>query len=120
MHDAIPVADESNEEFQFVELFEADQEDPSQKAARKLDWEVFMSGQSDKARAIIQCVAEGGSLKSLAVRFHLSQATIGYHKERLAQAIREFMGVDILALVVKQPEWKSQLIAMRERHVRVN
>ena len=26
------------------------------------------------------------------------------------------MGTDILALVVKEPEWKSQLIALREKH----
>jgi hypothetical protein len=48
------------------------------------------------------------------------QATIGYHKERLARSIKEFMGEDVLALVVKEPEWKSQLIAMREKHVRIN
>jgi hypothetical protein len=120
LHQPIPMMDETNDEFQFVGLFEGDQEDPSQQAARKLDWEVFMSRQTDKAKAIIMCMAEGGSLKSLAVRFHLCPATIGYHKERLAQAIREFMGVDILAVVVKEPEWKSQLIAMREKHIRTN
>ena len=75
-----------------------------------------MSGQTDKAKAIIQCVAEGGTLKSVAVRFRLSQATILYHKERLAKSIRDYMGEDILALVVKQPEWKSNLRAMREKH----
>jgi hypothetical protein len=116
MHDAIPVADETNEEFQFVELFESEQEDPSQIAARKIDWEVFLSSQSDKAKAIIQCVAEGGTLKSVAVRFRLSQATILYHKERLAKSIKDFMGEDVIALVVKQPEWKSNLTAMREKH----
>jgi DNA-binding NarL/FixJ family response regulator len=116
IHDPIPVPDETNEEFAFQELFESEQEDPSQTAARKIDWEVFMSRQTDKARAIIQCVAEGGSLKSLAAKFQLSQSTILYHKERLAKSIKEFMGEDVLALVVKQPEWKSNLRAMREKH----
>ena len=79
-----------------------------------------MSRQSDKGKAIIQCVAEGGSLKSLAVKFHLSAATIFYHKERLAKSIRAFMGEDILAVIVKQPEWKSNLMAMREKQARTN
>jgi DNA-binding NarL/FixJ family response regulator len=116
LHQAIPVADETNEEFAFQELFESEQEDPSRLAARKLDWEAFLAHQGDRARAVIKCVAEGKPLNSLAKQLHLSQATILYHKERLAKSIKEFMGSDVLALVVKQPEWKSNLMAMREKH----
>jgi DNA-directed RNA polymerase specialized sigma24 family protein len=116
MHDSIPVADETNEEFQFVEFFESDQEDPARLAARKLDWESFMAKQSDKAKAIIRCVAEGGSLTAVAKQFRLSLSTVQYHKERLAKSIKEFMGEDVLALVVKEPEWKSHLMVTRERH----
>ena len=32
-------------------------------------------------------------------------------------AIQEFMGTDVLTLIVKQPAWKSNLVAMRERQV---
>jgi hypothetical protein len=47
---------------------------------------------------------------------HLSQATLVYHKARLAKSIKDFMGADVLALVVKQPEWKNNLRAMRKKH----
>ena len=39
------------------------------------------------------------------------------YKRKLAQAVKEFMGTDVLTLVVKQPAWKSNLVAMRERQV---
>lgn len=113
----ISLADETHEEFAFEELFESEQEDPSQLAARKLDWEAFLARQTDKARAIIQCMAEGKSLKSLADRFRLSDAGIGYYKAQLAQAIKEFMGEDVLTMIVKEPNWKSGLRAMREKQV---
>ena len=113
-----PVAEETNEEFQFQELFENAQEDPSRLAARKLDWEAFLSKQCDRSKAIIQAIAEGRTMKSVAKKLRLSLSTVLYHKNRLALAIREFMGDDVLALVVQQPGWKTNLIAMRQKHIR--
>ena len=114
----LTVADETNEEFQFQELFENAQEDPSRLAARKLDWEALLAKQCDRSKAIIQAIAEGRTMKSVAKKLCLSLSTVLYHKNRLAQSIREFMGEDVLALVVEQPEWKANLIAMRQKHTR--
>ena len=117
MQQPMPTADET-EEYAFQELFEIEQEDPSQSAARKLDWEMFMSMQTDRARAILICMAEGSSLDSVAVHFHVEPSAIYEQKNRLAKSIKDFMGEDVLALVIKQPEWKSNLRAMREKHTR--
>jgi len=39
------------------------------------------------------------------------------YKRKLAQAVKEFMGEDVLALVAQVPAWKSNLVALRERQV---
>ncbi len=53
--------------------------------------------------------------QDVASNFHVSPSAIYQHKEQIAKSIREFMGEDVLALVVKEPEWKSNLRMVRER-----
>jgi hypothetical protein len=36
----------------------------------------------------------------------------------LPRAIKELMGDNVLAMVIKQSEWKSNLMAMTEKHTR--
>ena len=112
----MPVGGEAHEKFAFLELFDSAQEDPSTLTARKLDWESFLATQCDKAIAIVQCMAEGGTLTSLAAQLGIHPTTVAYHKERLSRAIKEFMGEDVLALAIKQPEWRNNLVAAREKH----
>ena len=76
-----------------------------------------MASVEDRARAILLCVAEGGSLRSVAIRWGVSDSTMQGYKRKLAQAVKEFMGEDVLALVAQVPAWKSNLVAMRERQV---
>ena len=100
----------------FLVLFESESKDPSCLAARKLDWAAFLATVEERARTILLCVAQGGSLRSMAVRWGVSDSTMQVYKRKLAQAIRAFMGADVLVLVTQVPAWKSNLVAMRERH----
>ena len=115
LHSPVALPDVGEEDF--LELFESEQQDPSCTAARKLDWAAFLATVEDRARAVLLCVAEGGSLRSVAIRWGVSDSTMQGYKRKLAQAVKEFMGTDVLTLVVKQPAWKSNLVAMRERQV---
>ena len=115
LHSPVPLPDVGKEDF--LELFESEPEDPSCTAARKLDWAAFLATVEDRARAVLLCVAEGGSLRSVAIRWGVSDSTMQGYKRKLAQAVKEFMGTDVLTLVVKQPAWRSNLVAMRERQV---
>ena len=115
LHSPIPMPDVGEEDF--LELFESEQQDPSCTAARKLDWAEFLNTVEDRTRAVLLCVAEGGSLRSVAIRWGVSDSTMQGYKRKLAQAVKEFMGTDVLTLIVKQPAWKSNLVAMRERQV---
>ena len=53
----------------------------------------------------------------MAIRWGVSDSTMQGYKRKLAVAIREFMGTDVLALVTQVPAWKSNLVALRERQV---
>jgi hypothetical protein len=115
--DDVAAQDEENggEIFEFHDVISRDEEDPATRAARKMDWDVFMAGLCDRDQAIIECVVQGDPLTTLARRRGLNCSTLRYHKDRLAKAITEFMGFDILAQVQRRPQWKDSLDSTRER-----
>jgi hypothetical protein len=107
--------DDVGEPLVLHDLLSNDQEDPATKAARKMDWDSFMAGLSDRDQAIINCLVEGKALASLARKRHLNNSTLLYHKQRLATKIQDFMGSDILIQIRRKPNWKDSLDASRER-----
>ena len=96
------------------DVFSNQQEDPATKAARKLDWEQFVSTLNDRGRAVVAALVDGGQLKEVAARFQVSTSTINTTRSQLAVKIREFFGSDILKEIARMPEWKSSLLAQRE------
>lgn len=52
--------------FEFHDVLAADQKDPATKAARKLDWQEFWSGLSEREKALIEYMAEGKTLRNAA------------------------------------------------------
>ena len=87
------------------------QEDPATRAARSMDWDAFMSGLSKRDKAIIECLVKGKPLSSLARKRGFNSSTLRYGKERLATAIQQFMGRDILACIQTRPSWKDSINA---------
>jgi len=59
-------------------------------------------------------VAEGSTFRDVAL-LGLSDSGIQVEKKKLALALKEFMGANILAEVNRQPLWRNNLIAGRER-----
>ena len=74
-----------------------------------------MAGLSERDKAIINYLVQGKPLASLARRRHLNTSKLLYHKRRLADAIANFMGSDILIQIRRKPNWKDSLDASRER-----
>ncbi len=93
----------------------SDQEDPGTKAARKMDWSEFVSGLSDRERAVIECIVEGRSLRNAAKSFGVCDSTMQGDKRKLAVKILDFMGFDILIEVRKSPRWKDDLMTCRAK-----
>jgi DNA-binding CsgD family transcriptional regulator len=117
LDEAAPVTsvDDVGEPLVLHDVLSNDQEDPGTKAARRIDWQEFVSGLSARDQAIINCLVEGKPLASLARRRNLNTSTILYHKRRLADAIANFMGSDILIQIRRKPNWKDSLDATREK-----
>jgi hypothetical protein len=86
--DEVASGDEHNGEevFEFYDVISNDHEDPATRACRKIDWDLFMAGLSERDKAIIHCIVEGEPLASLARKRHLNNSTLMYHKERLGQS----------------------------------
>ena len=118
--DSLEMVVASNEEtggeiFELHDVLSSDQEDPGTQAARKMDWEQFMSGLSARERAVIECLVDGRSLRDVAHAFHLCDSSIQGTKRNLAVKILEFMGFDILIQVRKSPRRKDDIMTGRER-----
>jgi hypothetical protein len=117
LDEAAPVTsvDDVGEPLVLHDVLSRDEEDPGTRAARKMDWESFMASLSARDQIIINCLVEGKPLASLARRRHLNNSTRLYHKRRLADAIANFMGSDILIQIRRKPSWKDSLDATREK-----
>ena len=112
--DAVKTEEGSEEPMLLTEVFSNEQEDPSTKAARNLDWESFTAPLNDRFKAILNVLAEGGQLKEVAKKFKVSTSTINTSKNQLKVKLLEFFGSDILKEIATMPQWRTNLLAHRE------
>ena len=116
LEEVVAVNEENGGEiFELHDVLGSDEEDPGTKAARKMDWETFMAGLSAREQALIECLVDGRSLRDAAKSFRLSDSSIQGTKRKLAVKIQEFMGFDILVQIRRQPQWKQDIEATREK-----
>ena len=108
-------AETGGEIFLFHDVLSNDQEDPSMAVARKMDWETFMQGLSQRERAIILSMLEGKTFREAANKLRVGDSTIQASKQSQARSIQSFMGTDILIEVRRSPKWKNNLNANKER-----
>jgi hypothetical protein len=104
-----------DEEFTVNDVLSLDDEDPGQKAARKMDWEFFLISLTGREQLVVEYLLAGRNLTELARKLGLDRSTIQLFKNRLADKILDYMGRDILVEIRKVPGWKNSLIANRER-----
>jgi hypothetical protein len=113
-----PTAQEpGGESFTLGEVLSNNQEDPSQIAARKMDWETLLERLTEREKAIIVYLLEGRSVSDVAVAFKVSRSLMQQCKDRLVDLISEFMGVDILLEVGRLQGWRNDLNTAREKLV---
>ena len=116
LNEVVATDDETGGEiFELQDVFSQDSEDPSQIAARNLDWQTLMARLPAREKAIIVALVEGRTVADVAVAFNLDRSTLQVSKYRLADLILEFMGADILVEVLRLPGWKHDLNTNRER-----
>ena len=112
-----PVHEESElgEEFTVNDVLSFDDEDPGQKAARKMDWEFFLSSLTDREKSVVEGMLMGLNGSEIGRELGLDPSTIQYFRIRLASKVLEFMGPDILVEIRRWPKWKNNLNCNREK-----
>jgi hypothetical protein len=107
--------DEAGDSITLADVFDNKQDDPSTQAARNLDWDTLIGKQTRRGRELLAVVAEGSTLRHGARLLGLSDSGIQLEKKKLAVALQEFMGANILAESIKEPRWRDNIMAGRER-----
>ena len=64
---------------------------------------------------MLSVVAEGFTLRHGARALGMSDSGIQLEKKKLAAALAEFMGANILSEIGRQPLWRNNIMAGRER-----
>lgn len=113
--DAPIPGDDEGDQYSMHDVLGNIEEDPSQQAARVLDWEALMADLDDRKVAILRATAEGGKLDALARKFHVSAPRITQLKHELAKQIKLRWGDSALADAVHAPAWAASINAGREQ-----
>jgi hypothetical protein len=107
--------DKAGDSVTLADVFANEQEDPSMLAARRLDWEIFLAGQTRRGRTLLTVVAEGSTFRDVARLLDLSDSGVQEEKRKVARALRDYMGANILSESTRQPAWRNNIMAGRER-----
>jgi hypothetical protein len=60
-------------------------------------------------------VAEGNTFRDVARLLDLSDSGVQEEKRKVARALRDYMGANILSESTRPPAWRNNIMAARER-----
>jgi hypothetical protein len=91
--------------------------DPSEEAARNLDWASFLDASPPRHRTAILVLVEGGTMREAGKRCGLKDSAALNLKRRIAADLIEFFGEDVIRRLLDgiRPDWESDLRTSRER-----
>jgi DNA-binding CsgD family transcriptional regulator len=115
--DEVAAANEENggEIFEFHDVLASGQEDPSTRAARRLDWQDLCASLAPRENSIIQLMSQGKEYTAIARKLRLSVSTVHTARQNVALKILDFMGSQILAEIQKRPQWQQDIQATRAK-----
>lgn len=98
--------------------FDGQESDPSEDAARNLDWQSFLAAHPPRHRTAILVLVEGGTMREAGKRCGLKDSAALVLKRRIAADLVEFFGEDVIRRLLDgtRPGWESDLRMSRERH----
>jgi hypothetical protein len=113
-----PLTDEvtGDEASSLHDLLAAQGEDPSQTAAREIDWADLLQRLDGREVDLLVLTAEGGKLNNLARKFGVSQARVCQLRRALGQRVREAWGPTALQDATQESTWaRNNVRTARER-----
>ena len=106
---------ETGETMELSELLAGAHEDPSEAAARNLDWAAFLEGRNPCYTELVRCAVQGQPANTLKGKLRVSDSALSDYKRALAADIREAMGEDVPEEVCRRPRWQADMAAEQER-----
>ena len=97
------------------DVLASDAEDPSEKAARNLDWRALLATLDERTLAVLHSMADEVRLQEVATRHGVCRTTVQGWRNQLTELVRTFMGADVLRLIQRTPRWRENLFALREQ-----
>ena len=93
--------------------------DPSEEAARNLDWQSFLASHPPRHRTAILVLVQGGTMCEAGKRCGIKDSAAVNLRRRIANDLIEFFGLDIIRRLLDgmRPGWESDLRMSRERHL---
>jgi hypothetical protein len=114
-----PIAGEvDGDELCLHDVLAAGSADPSQEAAKRLDWKPLVASLDATARKVLHCLMAGEDLTTLVPKLKRSRSSLQNDKARLARLAVEHLGADILTQVQRAPRWRDSIAAGREKMAR--
>jgi len=105
---------ETDETVPVSELMSRDEEDPSTKATRKLDWQQFHRTQDQHNRQLLACLAEGCDTRAITGKLKLTRLAVRRRTDQRRTALKLFFGDGVLAEVCRSRQWFNDLRAVKE------
>ncbi len=97
------------------DVLASDAEDPSETAARNLDWRALLATLDERTLAVLHSMADEVRLQEVATRHGVCRTTVHGWRNQLTELVRTFMGADVLRLIQRTPRWRENLFALREQ-----
>ncbi len=99
--------------------YQGHESDPSEEAARNIDWAEYLAGHPPRHRAAISVLVAGGTMREAGKRCGLKDSAAASLKRRIAGDLLEFFGLDVIRRLLGgcRPDWESDLRMARERHL---
>jgi hypothetical protein len=106
---------ESGEGSTLADLLADEADDPAEAACRNLDWGQFLEGLDGLSRRMIVAFARGETMRGLKEEAGLSDSGMSGRKRRLIGEMKEALGPDCLADAGREPAWRADVEAQREK-----
>jgi hypothetical protein len=109
---------ETGEPIPLGEALAWEADDPSQAAARNLDWQAFLDDGDELTGRMIGALARGDTMRDLKTATGLSDSGLSGRKRQMAARLLEHFGAsspgDCLADAGRDPVWMADLVVQRE------
>jgi hypothetical protein len=104
-----------------IQTFDANahEVDPSEEAARNLDWDAFLASHPPRHRTAILILSRGGTMREAGKGCGLRDSAALNLRRRIAADLIEFFGEEVIRRLLdgRMPAWDAGLQASRHRHL---